>query len=125
MIKLKITEAEMSVMRILWDAEGPITSKEVMSLLTDKEWKYTTLVTILGNLADKDIVLSEKVRRKHAHLYSPIISEQDYIKQTTKEFIDSTHKSSLKNALCAIFDCQLTDEQYKQLEQTIEGFKNV
>lgn len=121
---MKITPAEMIIMQVLWDAEEPLTSKEIMDRITDKDWKFTTLVTILGNLVDKDIVDSEKIKRKHAHLYKPLISKQDYLKLVTKEFIDSTHESSARAAFCAMFDCKLNDEQYERLLRIVREDNN-
>jgi len=107
-------------MRIIWDAGEPLTSREIQSRIPNMEWKYTTLVTLLGKLVDKDVIDSVKIKRKHEHLYTPIISEWDYMKIIAKDTLKSTYGGSLRNALCALFDRQLTDEQYERLISIIE-----
>ena len=110
----------MKIMRVLWDADGPITSKEIGERIPDNAWKYTTLVTTIGNLVDKGFVNSEKIRRKHAHLYWSAITENDYAKSMTKEVLNTAYKGSMRNMITAIADRQLTDEQFERLMKIIE-----
>ena len=55
-----ITDAEWEVMRVIW-TQGKTTSREVHTLLNEKkEWKSTTVKTLLSRLTDKGLVGTEK-----------------------------------------------------------------
>ena len=59
-----ITDAEWEVMRVIW-TQGKTTSREVHTLLNEKkEWKSTTVKTLLSRLTDKGLVGTEKAGNK-------------------------------------------------------------
>lgn len=114
-----ITEAEMEIMQILWNADGSVTSKEIAAQLPDK--KLTTIITLAGRLIDKGLVKSEKVGRSHSHQYAPVISEEAYKKAQTRDFVETVHKGSAKSLLSALFeDRGLTGEDVAMLQDLIE-----
>lgn len=114
-----ITEAEMEIMQILWNADGSVTSKEIAAKLPDK--KLTTIITLAGRLIDKGLVKSEKVGRSHSHQYVPVISEEAYKKAQTRDFVETVHKGSAKSLLSALFeDRGLTGEDVAMLQDLIE-----
>lgn len=114
-----ITEAEMEIMQILWNADGSVTSKEIAAKLPDK--KLTTIITLAGRLIDKGLVKSEKVGRSHSHQYVPVISEEAYKKAQTRDFVETVHKGSAKSLLSALFENRgLTGEDVAMLQDLIE-----
>lgn len=119
--KQKITDAEMAIMQIIWDADGTLTSNEILNLLPDKKWKITTLITLAGKLIDKGFVQSVKVGRSHAHQYSALITEQEYKQIETQRFLQSIHKGSAKSLINTLFDVQnLTLEEVNELKKAIK-----
>lgn|GEM_PF-4654302 len=109
----------MKIMNVLWNAETPMTSKDIMAHLTDQDWKYTTVVTMLGNLADRDLVNSIKIKRKKAHLYSPLVTRDAYNRQAMKKLLEDT--GSARSLLCALYDrADISDDQYERLLKIIE-----
>lgn len=123
-MKKNITDAEMNIMKILWDCKSPLTSKEIMDKVTQTEWKLTTLVTLLGKLIDKGFVSSEKVGRKHAYIYTPLVSEEDYKSMQTQIFVSNIHKGSYKSLINTLInDDKLTSNDLEELQQFIEGRK--
>lgn len=112
---LNITAAEMEIMQVVWSAGEPVTSNEIMAKLPDK--KLTTIVTLAGRLIEKGVLASEKVGRSHAHQYSALISEKEYKKIQTRNFLSTVHKGSAKSLLSALFDGDgLTAADLKELK---------
>lgn len=60
----KMSDAEAEVMRVIWAAEGPVTSQAVLAELNKrKDWKPTTVLTFLSRLTEKGLLRTEKRKR--------------------------------------------------------------
>lgn len=114
-----ITDAEMEIMQIIWASGAPVTSKELQARLSRK--KLSTIVTLAGRLIDKGILKSVKIGRTHAHEYSACLSEAEYRRRQTKDFVASVHKGSAKSLLSALFQEEgLTKEEVEELRRFLE-----
>ena len=51
--KMKISEAELEVLQVLWEAEEPLKIQDVCDRLENKKWKYNTVGTLLLRMAEK------------------------------------------------------------------------
>ncbi len=119
---MKISETEMEIMRIIWDKCGKVTTSELAEKMPDK--KLTTISTLAGRLIDKGCLRSEKIGRSHVHEYEAIISEEEYQKAQTKEFVKSIHRGSAKSLISALFrDEDFTQEDIDELKRFIRSQK--
>ena len=91
----------MEIMEIIWNHSKPLTTKEIMSLIPENQWKITTVLTLISRLIDKGFLNAEKKGRNH--LYSHIISKNDYRKLYTKNFLNEIHKGSIKSFFAALY----------------------
>ncbi|HWQ75814.1 MAG TPA: BlaI/MecI/CopY family transcriptional regulator [Syntrophomonas sp.] len=116
---VNITNAEMEIMRIIWDSGERVTTKDIMEKLPGK--KTTTILTLASRLIDKGVLKSVKLGRSHAHEYWAAISEEDYQKMQTRNFIRSIHNGSAKSLISTLFqDEDLTQEDIEELRDFIE-----
>ncbi|ACV62866.1 transcriptional repressor, CopY family [Desulfofarcimen acetoxidans DSM 771] len=116
---VNITNAEMEIMRIVWDSGERLTTKDIMEKLPGK--KTTTILTLAGRLIDKGVLKSVKLGRSHAHEYWAEISEEDYQKLQTRNFIRSIYNGSAKSLISTLFqDENLTEEDIAELRAFIE-----
>lgn len=116
---MKITSAEMEIMRIVWSSQDRVTTRELTEKLPDK--KLTTISTLAGRLIDKGALKSEKIGRSHAHEYWAVVSEEEYKKKQTEEFMHYIHNGSAKSLISALFDMEgFTQEDIKELREFIE-----
>lgn len=61
------TDAELSILRVLWD-RGPSTVRQVHEALSaEKEVGYTTALKTLQVMADKGLVLRDDAERSHVY----------------------------------------------------------
>lgn len=73
-------------MKALW-AAGHATVQEIRDgLLPERPLAYTTVMTVMGRLARKGVVIREKSGR--AHLYSPAVSEDVIRERALNHLID-------------------------------------
>ena len=99
----RISDAEMEVMRIVWDAGEPITSNEILDRLpSEKDWKITTVLTLASRLMEKQVLTS--VKKGRTHYYEPLMSEQDYRGAETSDFLKRIHGGSLTSFFAALND---------------------
>jgi len=97
----KIADSELEIMRILWREGRPLSFAEIRTAIENKtDWKKSTIQTLLGRLRDKGIIST------HSHyvtLYSPNVSEEEYVKTEGQNFIDKLFDGNamkLVTALC-------------------------
>ncbi len=92
--KMKISEAELEVLQVLWDAEEPLKIQDVCDRLENKKWKYNTVGTLLLRMAEKGAVVSEKKNR--IIYYRPVWEREAYQKEQTETLIDRLYHGSAK-----------------------------
>ena len=68
----RLGELERSVMDVLWDAPEPLSVREVMTSLCERELAYTTVMTVLDRLGTKEMVRRERDGR--AFRYAPALT---------------------------------------------------
>ncbi|MCL6459441.1 MAG: BlaI/MecI/CopY family transcriptional regulator [Gorillibacterium sp.] len=116
---LNITNAEMEIMRVIWDSMSKVTTKDIMGKLPDK--KTTTILTLTSRLIDKGVLQSIKLGRSHAHEYWATVSEEEYQNIQTQNFIRSIHKGSAKSLISTLFrDETLTKNDIEELKEFIK-----
>ena len=95
-----ISEAELEVMRVLWQ-KGESTSLEIISeLKKKKEWKNNTIMTLVSRLVNKEFI--DVIREdKSLLIYKPKVSEYDYKSKETNNFIEKLYNGSINNMLVA------------------------
>ena len=77
---------ETEVMNIVWDL-GDATVRDVHEALNSRRTiAYTTVMTTMGRLAEKGFL--KKIEDRHAHVYSPLVSRQQYARSTVKSVVD-------------------------------------
>jgi predicted transcriptional regulator len=73
----RLGDLERAVMQSLWAAPAPLTGREVAAALSRPDLAYTTVLTVLTRLENKDLVRRDSSAR--AHTYSPVASREDHV----------------------------------------------
>ena len=72
---MQVSEAESVVMRVLWDADGPLAAEDVVAALAgEQEWQEATIKTLLNRLLKKGAIAAR--REGHRYLYSPVLQRE-------------------------------------------------
>jgi predicted transcriptional regulator len=91
----KPTEAELAILRILWQ-RGPSTVREVRDELDkEKPTGYTTVLKFMQIMTEKGLLTRDESQR--THIYQPTCSEEHTQRSLIKDLLDrafggSTHK---------------------------------
>ena len=81
----KPTEAELGLLRVLWE-RGPSTVREIHENLSDeKETGYTTTLKILQNMAEKGLVARDESRR--SHVYRAVYQAEQTQRQLVRDLL--------------------------------------
>ena len=88
-------ELENLVLDVLWDADEPLTSNEILSLCsTESDLALTTILTVLTRLADKELVVrTEGLGR--SNLFTAATSREEHTARQLLELINDSSNPAL------------------------------
>lgn len=117
--RVNITPTEWEVMRVVW-AQGETTSKAVFTVLNEKkEWKSTTVKTLLGRLVEKGMLSTKKVGNKF--LYTPLIEQRKSVQNVTDDLLSKVCSTKVGNLIETIItDCELSYNDIDRLEAILK-----
>lgn len=119
----KLSETEMEVMKIIWESQHPITSKELLDIFAQekgKEWKGQTIATFLARLVEKGVLISKKQGR--GNIYLPRISQEEYKSLEAKSLLELLYEGSVKNFLATLYGGEkLTKDEIVELRKWFAG----
>ena len=84
--KKVLGELEAEIMKIVWKADKATVRDVYEQLRLERSLAYTTVMTIMSRLAEKGLLEKEPVG--NAYVYSPTISEPDFVKRVVTEVLD-------------------------------------
>lgn len=115
----QISEAELEVMKALWQL-GEATSAQVLDLvLPGSDWKPKTIQTLLTRLVGKGAVNADKQHGK-AYLYRPAIAEADYRRAASRNFLQKLYHGSVGLMLSSfVQDGQLSEPELEELRRIL------
>lgn len=82
-------ELETEVMEIIWKVEEPVSVSDVVKVLSKKrKCAYTTVMTIMGRLVDKEVL----TRKLHgtSYLYQPKVNREKFVASTVHNIFTTT-----------------------------------
>jgi len=104
----KIADSELEVMRVLWQEGRPLSFSEIRTALEGKtDWKKSTIQTLLGRLRDKGVL---RTQEHYVTLYSPNVSEAEYVKAEGQHFIDKLFDGNAMKLVTALCQSGQLDE---------------
>src|SRR5659263_697630 len=90
----QISEAELEVMKVLWELHDATSTQIVGAFAGVSDWKPKTIHTLITRLVAKEAVIGKKIDRK-SYLYSPNVNEEDYKSYASKSFLQRLYNGSL------------------------------
>ncbi len=101
-MKNRVTESEYELMKILWESSELMTVNDVCGALMDKQWKKTTVATLLTRLEEKGIIGFRQKGR--AREYYPILKREEYNLSETKSLLSRIYNGSVKNLVAELYE---------------------
>ncbi len=95
----KITDAELAIMQVLWEAEGPVTLAQIKTALAGRNGE--TIKTLLRRLCQKGAAAQEK---REVYYYRPLVSRGELGRCRTQRLIDKLYAGSAKAMVAALVE---------------------
>ena len=117
---IKLFDAELRLMELLWDNEGA-TAKELSVLAAEKiGWNKNTTYTVIKKLVGKGAVR----REEPAFICRSLISREDVGREEARDVLHSFFGGSLKAMFSSfVGDGTLSDEESEELRQMINSHR--
>ena len=112
----KISDSELEVMKLLWQAEDALPVTEIREALQkSRGWEATTVKTLVSRLVSKGVIRQEK---RKVFYYSPLISEKEYNGWATNNLIERLYHGSARDLVAALVHSDgLTQDDLEELRQ--------
>lgn len=120
----KLSEAEFTLMDVVWDMEEPVTTVQLNERLAVKglSWKPQTVLTILGRIEEKGFLTSYKKGKER--FYNICIPRETYCEFETKSFVKRFYPRSVAGFLGNVFKEQsITEADLEQMEALLRQKK--
>lgn len=120
---IKISDAESTVMNVLWD-EAPLDGEEVVARLKEQSWSRTTVRTLLARLVVKGAVKQRKVAGKKDQ-FSPVLKRASYQRSESRSLVDRVFGGKVSPLFAQLVAREdLTDEDIAELKALIERIED-
>lgn len=121
MKKYEITDAELEIMKLLWE-KGELTLNEIVELLSKKEKKNkSTVKTLLYRLIEKKSVKSI-INKKKENTYRAEIEKEKYLKKENESFLEKLYNGSTNKLLLKfVEEKKITKKDLEDLLNLIES----
>jgi predicted transcriptional regulator len=116
---IKLTNAEESVLKILWEKEKAFI-KEIIEEIQGKKPAYSTVSTIMRILERKGYVSYESFGKSHR--YYPLIKREDYTKGVLSHIMNSYFGGSFKEIVN--FMSSSNNISISELDEILSDLKN-
>ena len=110
----KISESELEVMRVLWEAGDALSVTDIRPTLHERRgWEATTVKTLIQRLLAKGAVAQEK---RKIFYYSPLVSEEEYNDWAANDLVRRLFRGSAKELVATLVKSDgLTAEDIDEL----------
>ena len=113
---ISITDAELPIMKVLWDRGGSTTS-DILDRLSGNS---STIKTLLLRVVKKGAVRAESIDRR-TNRYFPVVTKEEYIEQTRRNFLHKAFDDSREQFLVNFVQGEnVTKEELERLIQLVE-----
>lgn len=116
-ITLGPVEAE--IMDVVWDLDEASVRDVYKVLLSRRQVAYTTVMTILGNLAAKGVLVRRQ--RGRAYVYSPLVSKDEFTRGRISDIVDHLLNRLADPAITYFAErlAEVDPDRLAELEETI------
>lgn len=119
----KLGDAELEIMKILWNGTGPFTSNQILEGLQGiKDWKLSSIMTALARLAKKGFVFCDRTTR--TNYYSALIGEDEYKLAQSRSFLEKMYDNSIQKLVSGLYDGNsISIDDIKELKEYLENLE--
>jgi BlaI family penicillinase repressor len=116
----RISDAEWTVMKIVWELKSATAKQVVEALAGDAIWKPKTIHTLLSRLVQKGALATEKPAREY--LFQPLVSEEECRLAASRSFITRVFDGKIAPFLsCFLADQKLSRQEIDEIKSILNN----
>ena len=123
-MNMRISDAELEVIEVLWASNAPMTATEIAERISpERAWSLATVKTLLSRLSAKGAIrYSEEGRR---YLYSAAVARDSYVGRESRRFVDQLFGGRLSPLVARLAEEDaLDDEDIAAIEAILKELKS-
>ena len=119
-ISPRISESELEVMRVLWEAESALPVTDIRQILQERKgWEATTVKTLVQRLVTKGVLQQEKQK---VYYYRPLVTEGEYSNWAANDLVHRLFRGSAKELVATLVKSEgLSAEDIDELRSLFRG----
>ncbi len=119
----QISDAEWTVMKMLWRKQSATTSEVIKALEGSTRWKPSTIQTLLGRLVQKGVLSFDKQGREYN--YRPVLNADECRHTASRSFLSRVFDGRVAPLLATLVEHEeLSSEDIADLKRILdEGSK--
>jgi len=119
----RLPESELDIMLAIWDSEEiPVGRIYFEKRLVHKKWTANALNSFLTRLEDKGFLSS--TREGKSKYYVPLISQDSYLQQESRNILQKLYQGSLKKFVLSISgQGRISDTEINELQQYLDTLR--
>lgn len=123
-MNISITDAELAVMKVLWEA-SPLNARQITERLSaEKDWHRKTVNTLLSRLETKGAIAASRDETSVRH-FTPRIEQEDYGHTAASELVDTLFDGELAPMVaCFARKRPLSEKQIAELRRLVEELED-
>src|SRR5690242_6796025 len=115
----RISDAEWTVMKVVWELKSATAKEVVEALAGDAIWKPKTIHTLLSRLVQKAALATEKPGREY--LFRPLVSEEESRLAASRSFITRVFDGKIAPFLsCFLADQKLSRKEIDEIKSILK-----
>jgi predicted transcriptional regulator len=120
--RFRPTDAELAILRVLWEL-GPSTVRQVHEALADtRETGYTTTLKLMQIMAEKGLVTRDESSR--THVYAASVGEEQTQKQLVKDLVDRAFGGSAEALVMRALNADATSpDDLREIRKLIDDYR--
>ncbi|MFR7591111.1 MAG: BlaI/MecI/CopY family transcriptional regulator [Longibaculum sp.] len=115
----KLSDAELSVMEVLWSGHEFVLGELVDALKTKNQWSRNTVHTYLTRMEKKNLVKIDRNQEPHRYCY--VLTKDDYLKGERSHLLNKVYQGSVTDLMSAFLkDSKITPEEKEKLNKILD-----
>lgn len=114
----KITESELEVLEVLWQADEPLSVTPIRTRLeTERGWDASTVKTLLRRLCEKGVVAAEK---REVFYYRSLLDRAEYRRWSARSLLDRVFRGNARDLIASLVEAdQLNEADLRELREIL------
>jgi len=115
----RISEAEWTVMKVVWALKTATAKQVVEALASETAWKLQTIQTLMSRLVQKGALAADKTSREH--IFAALVTEQECRQAVSRSFLARVFDGEIAPFLaCLLERKKLTRKEIAELKRILE-----